>query len=305
MSQKNIITNNEFTYNSNQSIAQSKHSIFKYCYNLSNISNFQIFLCLLDTNNNLSILSTKENADHFISNYLTFPIQAKEIFNPSNMNDFLSNEDDFKSITNEKVNSDYNYLTTQTYTRSNFTQSERNKKKKYTIKLMFPEKIKNNSRISENEYDFLHSQDKQNVLLFKKRNNKPSNQRVLLSNENQHVDVFNRKNGDTCDFQESSNKNNVHNLKLKYTSQYSILNEDNNDINIEENNETNNVNSKTDFDNIFNFDNDNDKESDLSFLNLPRDNYITNEKDNNNNKNENFSQEQKSEDMEYISFFGT
>ena len=261
MSKKNVITNSELNYNSNQPISQSKHTLFKHCYILSHIYNLQIFLCLRDSNNNLSILSTKDNANHFISNYLTFPIQAKDIFNPSDANDFLSNEDDFESSTNEMINSDDNYLATQSYTRSNLTQSERTKKKKYTIKLMFPQTNKSNTKLNDDnsEYDFMYSQNKKNVMLFKKRHNKHSKRRISYSKDNQCEDEEDDEtNGNTLfDFHEHSHKQNVHNLKVECTSCFSILNKQNNEINTGENNdnyENNTFNSKSDFDNIFNFD---------------------------------------------------
>ena len=174
MSQQNMEFNhiniNDFSTNNNTTTNQTILPLFKHCLTISINHNLQIFICIRDHNRNLSILSTKETADTFISHDLTLPIYASQIYDPSNMNDLFSNKDDFSSVYKDTYgHSDFNFLTTQSHTQTKITENERNNKKRHTMRIMCPNfKMMSNNNLEE--FDFVRGGNKKSMLLLKKRN---------------------------------------------------------------------------------------------------------------------------------------
>lgn len=70
-------------------INEVKLYLFKKCSEISLLHNIQIFISITDENNELSVLSTKTDVSDYISNTLTIPLKAKEIFTSKSVKLYL------------------------------------------------------------------------------------------------------------------------------------------------------------------------------------------------------------------------
>ena len=299
MSQKNMEFNNininEFSSNYNTTPNQTILPLFKHCLTISINHNLQIFICIRDHNRNLSILSTKETANTFISHDLALPIYASQIYDPSNMNDLFTNEDDFNSVYKDtNAHSDFNFLTTQSHTQTKITENERhNKVKRHTIRIMCPNfKTMSNNHHHE-EFDFVQGANKKSMLLLKKRNEtyntsgytKWNNNKsyMKIKTEDKGVNLqplnVNSKYKPNSEYTSSVPNNN------EYIKQF-LLNDVSSglDIDIKEDNNKNTNNNKTKFDELFNF-KDEDDDNEIYTRNLLKEKSHISMSNNNNNNN--------------------